>query len=386
MYNQKEFTPIIIALIVLVLVGAGGASYYLIDKNYRKEANQNQQQETEKPINDNTIGWKNYVNQDLGFSFDYPDETAREIKYTKNTNPSFNDCELITPKNSLAFLVDSCSSSEVDFSYYYLQPPFVASVSSEAPVCLAHFNVNVMGKPLSFSLEEIKNNLKMGEYTTVDKEKAVRRYEFIAMPPGGGGYEDVVYIIKDEKLYIVSFSLDRELIGNDDLRTCLQHQVGIFDQILSTFKFVKEEVSNNEMADWKTYRNEQLGIEIKYPSVGWEIKSESKTYVEFGDITDDPIATASFMVTTDERTLNQYMSYINKDSLCKLGSSSESIKKTGDLIVGGLSANKLMYCDEFHGVNSYKIFIRNSNKSYIIDYKSDNPIHQQMLSTFRFLK
>ncbi|MFA7133576.1 MAG: hypothetical protein WC122_01195 [archaeon] len=228
---QKGFTPIVIALIVVILAGAGGTGYYLINKN-----NQNQQQENKKQVDNDTSEWKIYINQDLSFSFDYPTGIAGEISYTKNKSPSFDGCD----KSPLLYLVDSCTTSMVNFNYVYVNPPFADSMLSEAPFCSANFSIHVMEKPSSLSLEKIKDNLKMGEYINIDKEKAVRRNEFIGMSPSGGGREDVVYIIKDEKLYVISFSLDREVIGNDYLQACLQPQLSIFNQILSTFNFIKQ--------------------------------------------------------------------------------------------------------------------------------------------------
>ncbi|MFH1029733.1 MAG: hypothetical protein V1770_00560, partial [bacterium] len=44
-----------------------------------------------------------------------------------------------------------------------------------------------------------------------------------------------------------------------------------FFEILSTFKFIDQEISTE---NWKTYRNEEYGFELKYPSE-WEIAAEN---------------------------------------------------------------------------------------------------------------
>jgi len=79
------------------------------------------------------------------------------------------------------------------------------------------------------------------------------------------GKDCKVIIIKDNP---IGFS-KRVFIGAEDyflqFISSFKGQA-ILDQMLSTFKFTG--TSTNETANWKTYKNEEYGFEIKYPS-GW---------------------------------------------------------------------------------------------------------------------
>jgi len=62
-----------------------------------------------------------------------------------------------------------------------------------------------------------------------------------------------------------------------------QQAVLIFDQILSTFRFLDGDVED-EMSEWKTYRNEEWGFEFKYPSY-WETPrfKNNNVYISAGE-------------------------------------------------------------------------------------------------------
>lgn len=141
--------------------------------------------------------------------------------------------------------------------------------------------------------------------------------------------------------------------------------------------------------DWKKYTNEKLGFEIKYPLSGWGIGVDSATGVRFEDFPENPMSKALFVISTEEETLDQFISDFNlkNNLICKLGPLPEtkSIKKIEDLVIGGLNATKLLYCNGEGGPNLSLVFIRYGNKSFIIHYRPENLIHQEMLSTFKLV-
>lgn len=80
MHNQKGFTPIVIVLIVLVLTGIGGISYYLINK-------QTQLPGSNKQIDD--VNWITYNSKEYGFSIDYPKDWGSGVNILSNNSLVF---------------------------------------------------------------------------------------------------------------------------------------------------------------------------------------------------------------------------------------------------------------------------------------------------------
>jgi len=153
---------------------------------------------------------------------------------------------------------------------------------------------------------------------------------------------------------------------------------------------ISEKLVEDETADWKIYRNEEYGFEMKYPSEDWAIRSESDIYVIIGGFPIEafPPHATEITIKIIEKNLDNYISDYNREnqSTCLLGPSPKtvSIEKIEDFILGGLNATKLQRCTAL-GLDIYFIFARKDNKSYLIDYNSKNSIHDQMLSTFKFL-
>lgn len=146
-------------------------------------------------------------------------------------------------------------------------------------------------------------------------------------------------------------------------------------------------VSSSEIAGWKMYRNEKAGLEIKYPPKDWGIISESDNYVLIG-IVPYEIPHSGFTVNISNQILDDYISSYEDMADCKLGSPPEveSIKITGEFMLGGINATKLEACSDHSGTNIDIIFARKNSKSYIIQPIPGDTIHDQILSTFRFLE
>ncbi|MDP3963673.1 MAG: hypothetical protein Q8Q39_04200 [bacterium] len=137
----------------------------------------------------------------------------------------------------------------------------------------------------------------------------------------------------------------------------------IFRKILSTFKFIESDPS----ADWKTYRNEEYGFEVKYP-VGW-----SENYSDSFFFLQDNIG-AMFIV-----------------EIPPAGYGIDNVVTSGPILVGGNPATKIVFKG---GNNRDRIHVQfrdeDLREKIAIIFNAPGgynlQIFNQILSTFRFLE
>lgn len=161
-------------------------------------------------------------------------------------------------------------------------------------------------------------------------------YEYINMPyrvkeVTAGGQEAVQPLPRagSENIYgVFFFSKDAESILNLTLgtpRDGLKIEEGqkLFDQILSTFKFLDQELAD-ETAGWKVYRSEKYGYEFLYPP-SWNIIEKSRDYPE--SYKNDPWILQALDVTKNLKNLEEAVIYLSiSDSKDTSRSCSEDIK------------------------------------------------------------
>jgi hypothetical protein len=184
--NKKGSTPIVIILIVLILTGIGGASYYLI--NEQSKLSNNQEQKNSETNDINTSNWKTYINSDIGF----------EIKYPSNWESPFKSWA----------------------------PGFSAGISDD------NGNLCVVGVSVwsGSDNDEIVNLIEKGYVKTSIKIDGIDGIRLMIINPTGAGLTDAVYFENDGK----SFRISRNRGNNDKIeQDCIKN----FNQILSTFNF-----------------------------------------------------------------------------------------------------------------------------------------------------
>jgi len=184
--NQKGFAPIIIALIVLVLTGAGGTGYYLISK---KNLSNNQYQQNSEINKTNTSDWKIHTDIDDGFEIKYPSNWESPFG---NSSPSFTAGTSIDNDNRC--VVDAMGWSE--------------SNDTEITYLISEGYVKTL--------------------TKIDGIDAIRLTRSVS----GEGFTEAVYFEFNDK----SFRIARNRGAGDKIE---QDCIKIFNQIISTFKFLK---------------------------------------------------------------------------------------------------------------------------------------------------
>jgi len=134
--------------------------------------------------------------------------------------------------------------------------------------------------------------------------------------------------------------------------------------------------AENETADWKTYKNEKYGFEIKYPK-NWQIESISKESAVFSPLGEDSSAESSKRITIEIKSQGWVE---EQTSLGMLEDKKEIIIGVGNY--SGIEALNL-------GMLAYRsIILKQNSVVYDISTSENNPemsIFNQMLSTFRFL-
>jgi len=224
MSKKKIFGMILITLIVVATV------FIFQTKSYAGEGGILDKATLSEDVQIDTSNWKTYRNEEYGFEIKYP-PTIREFKEFHNQRFSGDESRHI-------FMVK--------FSYFWEKSPFQSrpfnlnlSLTS-FPICGSDIYVDIMERPPSFSLEKIKIFYKQSEYITISGIKGIRRNEFVGEPPSGCGKEDIIYLPKGSQVYLIYYIVDKEVLGNEqNVKKCLEEQERIFNQMLSTFKFLK---------------------------------------------------------------------------------------------------------------------------------------------------
>jgi len=148
--------------------------------------------------------WKVYRNEEFGFEVKYPEYFG------------------ISEKNNIISLINFYDSSQK-----------IEILKSSGP------------PPEIINMKEIKKESVIIDGFTVNK---------ILMQ---GELEN-----NQNEYYLKVFIPEKSIFYHTDFRKeNLENLPIVFDQILSTFKFIEKD----ETADWQTYRNEEFGFEFKYP-------------------------------------------------------------------------------------------------------------------------
>ncbi len=203
--NNKGIAPLIVILIAAGILALGSGGYYAV-KKYKTPIAQPgiaKNQTSTQSAQDETAGWKTYINVQYGFKFSYPQQLA------------IRESVLDTP---------SRSSKHVDFDFGDLVPSLQSSINITAYHATLEYCYRNPATGKSFTRSVSKNGITFyaGDWdgqVTGGKISKTQRYS--AMP------NDVCYQIDLKTSYDKGTSPD------------FTKTEGFLDQILSTFKITE---------------------------------------------------------------------------------------------------------------------------------------------------
>jgi hypothetical protein len=168
-----------------------------------------------------TSDWMTYRNEEHGFKFQYPKiyDTKEEYQSCRITerDGEFN----IGGRSSLSIV----NSEEINLSKY-------------------------VDQLINIKIEDI--DAKESRYIN-GREAISISYRF----GGVGRFGVATFLFKDKKVFTFNYTAGASICDYKDISDYV-----VYEKMVSTFRFIEDE---NNLKNWKTYKNEEYGFEIKYP-------------------------------------------------------------------------------------------------------------------------
>ena len=349
--DPKHFS-LWLALVVLVVVGAGGVAAY---DNLKNDTNEQEELDSSDPVSSEVEGWQTYRNEEFGFEVRYPKEWEVSEGMGNDVNFTLRDNEGNFPE----FTIVTNSYDSTSFSL------------------------------LEASLDSYGLDQKQKSEILVDNSAATKISGYAVLDNGSPWHVIRVIVENDGRIY--------EIDGDNTLE--------IFDQILSTFKFT----DSTDTSDWQTYRNEEYGFELEYPR-DWYItlvtaRNQSEIPYIFIDSPESGIGSAYSIYVYIHENPNSYSAMDFANKIEKIKYESEHCDCPGfesefETKINNIEAYELFEVFTLDNVYMEQIFFTNENLafeasfpakrqsegSWIVGSVKNNQTAHQIFSTFMFIE
>lgn len=399
--QKSKLMPILLIVLILVLLGAGGVYAY---KNFFVKV----PEPTTTPVStpestpDPTADWKTYKDPILGVEYKLPSKLilakTSSIEVAGETGTQY--CSIYEgglsvfiktvyagggPCGGGIFTIGTVSKDysagrEGGFGDY------TGYVEVNGKYNAIFVNTIGSGYIPTNLVKEVTNDHGLtylrivGENSPQDYGGELRNVETPGTP--GEGYMGALVNIQDDVKYR-GFNIQMKVGSDSDIQ--------IFDQILSTFKFT-DETSTIDTSNWKTFGNQELGFSFSYPKELTYIFDYLGEYTNKGQLTGN-LLLQNFPDKSESQITNidfQIVLWIAKDSgisLSQLAKNAGS-ETTTNISVGGITAVKGTSVQKYSNVPT--IWFTHGGNLFTIQLSTPNSNNakwfDQILSTFKFTK
>ncbi len=333
--NQNKKDPKFILLVILGLILIAINLCFLYKTHFQKTEPTEQQ----NLVVDVSSNWKTYRNDEYGFEFKYPKDW--KISQDLENIEKKEDEGHLPFKDLSVYVLDN--ERELDYINFVKNYEYIGSgfnwVGEEGDlVNIFILNERFDDESLN-DIEEKVEDREDGSWVENVKDISVGGFKakrFIYRKEHEGS--STMEVIKIEKPGIGNGFINIKIHYNDG-----KYRKDVFDQILSTFKFISTSTEAINIKNWKVYTDDEYGFQFEYPDV---LDNKVRTYKDdtgrksiLIEYYSNNILASKFEIWVLKKTENLSLTeYFNKNI-----DTTGSLIKEGNFVLHKIPGNGEMY-------------------------------------------